>query len=460
MAEALPDNWGANFKTLVLHTAIFGTLLRDVPGVFSAEWFGEVEGVQLHAPQVRIAKVVEDFYKQEGVCPGPIVVEELLRSQSRFMSAAEYQTLQAEFGKLADVKMEAHEWVVKRVRKWVRLQAYAKAIYSMAGVIDKADKDENVEFDTQCEAMLEKARLVGAPEDQAIPLIATARDRIADWVANEDATRKIPTGLEMLDLALGGGVEKGEMFYFLAPPKGGKSTFLLNMAFAASRRRKKVLFCSFEMPRKAMTRRADRRLALASPEQLHEDPYRLLRAVAGYRASGAGEIYMWAGVASKNGVRDAEAAFLSLKKQGIDIELVVMDYLNFMIPAKMNENEMRHRLFAVSLEMSAFVRKYDVAGWSATLVNRAAVSKKIITKADIAEAFSVIAVANGVVAICAPKLLVANRLRSLYLAAVRESEDEKMVGLYRFNGEKMLVANTDEEWPEEDEEDTEGKKEG
>lgn len=439
--------WEEGFELAVLHSAAFGTLLRDVPGVFSAEWFGDLQGAQGRAPRVRLAKMIEEFYRQEQSIPGAVVMEELLRRSARSTPPLEYKLLQDEWARVAEQQVSSPQWVADQVRQWARLQAYTRAVYGAAEVIDNKDP----QFDVKVETLFEKARLVGSREEEPIGLLATSAERVKLWEKGVDRTNKIPTGLGPLDEALDGGVERGEQFYFLAPPKGGKSAFLMNVAINAARHRFNALLCSFEMPRSAMARRADRRLALATSAELYRAPELLTKAVAGYRASGSGEVYLWAGVAAKNGIRDAEACMLNLQKRGIPIDLVVMDYLNFMVPARAREEEMRHRLNAVSLEMSAFVRKYNVAGWSATLVNRAAVSKKVITKKDIAEAFSVVAVANGMVAICAPKVLVDNGMRSLYLAAVRESEDEKMVGLYRFDGAKMRVGATNEPWPEDEE---------
>jgi archaellum biogenesis ATPase FlaH len=450
-SEQLPKGWGDDFQQMLLHNAIFGTLLKDVPGLFSAEWFGEIEGLQARAPRVRLAKLVEDFYREYSMAPGPVVMEELLSGSARSLSPTEYKVLREEWDSIAGVSDPKARWVTDRVRRWTRHRAYSRAVYGMAEILDQADKNEALEFDVQCDTLVEKARLVGLSEQGAVPLLATAQERVAQWQRGDSRENKIPTGLRELDEALGGGVERGEAFYFLAPPKGGKSTFLMNVAWAGARRRHNVLLCSFEMAGKAMARRSDRRIALATKEQLHAEPERLSKAVSAYRAAGSGEVYLWSGVAAKNGVLDAEAQMLSLQKQGVRIDLVIMDYLVFMVPARGREDEMRHRLAAVSQEISNFARKWNVAVWCAALVNRAAVSKKIITKKDIAEAFQVVAIADGVVAICAPKILLDNGLRSLYLAAIRESEDERVVGLYRFDGARMRVAATDEPWPEDDE---------
>jgi hypothetical protein len=108
-----------------------------------------------------------------------------------------------------------------------------------------------------------------------------------------------------------------------------------------------------------------------------------------------------------------------------------------MTPAK-TESEKRHELTAISREMAELGKSLDVAVWSAALVNRKAVNKERIKKTDIGEAFEVIAVADGMVAICAPPELLQQGKRSLYLAALREEGDERDAGVYHLDLDRMV----------------------
>ena len=118
------------------------------------------------------------------------------------------------------------------------------------------------------------------------------------------------------------------------------------------------------------------------------------------------------------------------------MNVVVFDYLNIMSPAR-QERELRHQLPAISREMSAIAKELDVVVWSAALVNRKSVEKERIKKTDIAEAFEVVAVADGMIAICAPQELRQLGQRRLYLAALREEEDERDGGIYQLDLDRM-----------------------
>jgi hypothetical protein len=127
-----------------------------------------------------------------------------------------------------------------------------------------------------------------------------------------------------------------------------------------------------------------------------------------------------------------------LRSRGVDIRLVVFDYLNTMASAA-HEREKRHELVQVSRDMVRFAKTHDVVVWSAALVNRAATDKAIITKSDIAEAFEVIAVCDGIVALCGSKAMRAAGARALFLTALRHEGDDKMAGYYAVDFKTMRL---------------------
>lgn len=233
----------------------------------------------------------------------------------------------------------------------------------------------------------------------------------------------------------------GESFYFLAPPKGAKTSFQLAVALGASRHRHGVLFVSYEMRARRVLYRADRALTRATRRQLQENPTVLERTVQGYRAMGAGEVYVLESVPQQQGACEEAARWVdTLRKRGGQVSVVVLDYLNIMGSSR-TEREKRHELARISREIHALAVREGVVTWSAALVNRQAVDKKVIRKTDIAEAFEVIAVLDGAVAICADAEMRAARLRRLWGTAFREAEDERSCGTYEVDLERMMITS-------------------
>ena len=95
------------------------------------------------------------------------------------------------------------------------------------------------------------------------------------------------------------------------------------------------------------------------------------------------------------------------------------------------ERELRHELARTSREIAALTRRLDVVTWSAALVKREAVNKARVRKQDISESFEVVAVADGMTAICGTEEMREAGLGVLYQVAQREEEDEREAGTYR-----------------------------
>lgn len=437
-----PFVWTEGFQRQVLWCATRGDLLRRVPGAFAAKMFAPESGeAGPPSPRERLARLVEGFVSASSLTEslGVDTMDGLVEGQARTLSPAERDLLQQEWRAIRNTPPPPDPgFIESQVGYWARRAAVIQALMRAATLLSTPVGGPELD---QAQALLAGAWEVGhvGQGDLPVPVLATADARVKEWENPQDLTWPIPTGLAPLDSALRGGVRPGEVFYFLAPPKGAKTSFLTAITRGASRARCASLFCSFEMMLRPMLSRYDRGLARASREDLIQDPARLSRAVRGYGAAGAGEIWVWTGLPQqKDALFDVRRHIDALRQQGHPIDLVCLDYLNILGASRsLKEREKRHELASISREIAALAKSMGVAVWSAALVNRQAVNREVIRKTDIAEAFEVIAVADGIIAICAPPRLRQNRLRRLFAAALREDEDERWVGTYLFEAERM-----------------------
>jgi len=278
---------------------------------------------------------------------------------------------------------------------------------------------------------------LGTPQKEEEALVGGSQTRVESWRRGNERGDPVPTGFSALDRVLDGGPRRGEAFYFLAPPKGAKTSALVTVALGAVRRRFTALLVSYEMRARAILNRADRALTHSTKRELREDALRLERAVRGLRASGAGELYVFeTGPQQAGAIQEVSGRLEHLRRQGILVDVVLLDFLNIM-GASRQEREKRHELARISRDIAALAKEWDVVVWSAALVNRKAVDKPRIRKTDIAEAFEVIAVLDGAVAICGTEEMRKQRLRTLFVAALREEEDEREAGTYHVDLDRM-----------------------
>lgn len=93
----------------------------------------------------------------------------------------------------------------------------------------------------------------------AIDLTHNARDRVAkyrEYSKSGGALKGISTGFSMIDAATGG-MQPGQLFVFVGPPKAGKSTMMLLSAMFANMGFYKPLFIGFEMSNQEQAERHD-----------------------------------------------------------------------------------------------------------------------------------------------------------------------------------------------------------
>jgi len=429
--------WSERFQQLVLALAVQRDWPARIPGALSAEMFGGLGSAQLRPPRQRIAEQVVKYWEAHRTPPGTAAIDELVRRDAARVTAQERTLLLAEWEAVSAVPLpEDHGFAEQQIRDWAMYQRYSRALVQAAQMLEHPDRDYGVVRKYVEEELASHEPGTAAEVEQ---LVGGSADRIREWGSDDQGGQRIPTGLLGLDEALSGGPRIGESYYFLAPPKGAKTTFELTTALGAVRRRFGAFMVSYEMRAKRVLYRADRSLAKATKQELQDNPMLLDRAIRGLRAAGGGELYVWESTPQQsNACAEAARWIEKIRKRGGRVDVAVLDYLNIMGSSR-NEREKRHELARTSREISALAKNEGVVVWSAALVNRASVDKKFIRKTDIAEAFEVIAVLDGAIAICADAELRAARMRRLYAAALREEEDERSCGMYAVDLGRMTI---------------------
>jgi hypothetical protein len=294
-----PYDFTEGFQRKILALAIRSDLLVRCPGVFQARFFGPPKTL---SPRHRLARLIENFGKENrNQRPGNETTDELVRREALMLRPAEREAFEAEWQEVRNIEVPDPDYVMGRASEWARDVAFESALVQSAGILEATRKTGRQDF-TEAKKLLDQAFLVGAAEGRGG--IEYLEDHAGLWV--DDITRRqVPTGLAQLDAALDGGPQFGEVMYVLAPPKGAKSSFLLNIALNASRLRKGVAFFSYEMRKEPVVQRLDRKLTQSTKQDLRENPGLVTTALAGMRAAGAGDLWVQEFYSRKQGVEEA-----------------------------------------------------------------------------------------------------------------------------------------------------------
>jgi RecA/RadA recombinase len=437
---AAETGWGDDFARLVLACALRGELLTKLPGALQPGLFG---GGGAPSPRQRIATVVSEYWTKYGTRVPSVDLQEAVRQAAARLGAAERDALERELARvLATEAPRETGFITDQVREQAELRTMEQGILEAAAVLAAGPSAVGT-----AREILAKASAPLVPADARVRTISYLKDanvRLGKWRAGEEQGERISTGFSALDYAMRGGPTRREVHYFIAPPKGGKTAALLHVVAAASRRRYGVYVATYEMQAMRMALRMDRKFARSTSGELALDTKNLERALVGLGRSGAGEVVIDECLPQQpESVAAAARRVEQIRREGGRVDLVVLDYLNIM-GASREEREKRHELAKVSREIASLAKELDVLVWTAALVNRAAVNKQIIRKTDIAEVFEVVAVADGMVAICATRDMVRDGYRRFYVAAAREEADEVRAGTYRVDFSKMTFDPVDE----------------
>ena len=418
--------WTEGFQRTVIASAIRSGLLSRVGEAFQGLLFGPPT-----APRARIANVIASHWERFKTSPVNGEIDERLARER--MSENERVVLRGEWEHIQSVPVpDDPRYAEEQIRDWVARQAIIQTLLAAA---DRAETDD---LGALRQFIGEGIR---GPEEgetkREWSLLGDLDARMAMWRSGEEYGDPIPTGFPALDAALGGGPRRGEVHYFLAPPKGAKTTALTNVALAAVRRRFNVYFVTFEMRAHRILLRTDRSLTRSTRGELREEPERLERAARGLSAAGSGELWVWESAPQKAGACEEVVGRIEKleREQGIEIDLVVVDFINIM-GSSVREREKRHELPRIAREIAAMTRHLDVVTWTAALLKKELAYKTWIPKGDVFESSEVAAVADGMTAICGTKEMKEAGLCSLYITAMREEEDEKEAGTYRFDRDR------------------------
>lgn len=427
--------WSADFQRLVLAAALKGDLLDKLP--LDPALFGSDRERGPQSSAQRIAAALVDYHAKYGTRPSPEVFTQVIADAAASLGPEVRAVLVQEVADvLATSPPDDPRFVLDTVREQLERRAIDRGLVQAAALLAAGATAEQVR-----EAFAKASEPIDAGDGRlrSTAYIADSSARIEAWRRGDAYGEHISTGFPELDFVLGGGPTRREAHYFLAPPKGLKTAALLKVALSASRRRYGVYLATYEMQAMRMALRADRMLSRSSKDEIAGDLARLERALSGLKASGSGEIWIDECLPQRPGsVAAAARRVQEIRRRGGKVDVVVLDYLNIM-GASEREQEKRHELPRISRDIASLGKELDVLVWSAALVNRKGVGKKVVRKTDIAEAFEVIAVLDGATAICATDAMVRAGLRRFRQVAAREEADDVNAGDYAVDLARMII---------------------
>lgn len=411
---------------------------------------------------VDICRILFDYYDRYKVTPTlDVLVEEVANICDK--SKRKSQVLQDYVScieKMATVRLDDQDYIKDKIISFGKRQALVDAVYESANILEREPEAQYVKI----EKLVRDALLVGEnANDLGINIFENIEERFLSYANEDDVIERIPTGIEKLDMVLGGGLGRTEMGIVVAAPGRGKTTTLVSIGAAAVEAGYNVLHVSLENNEKQIARNYDVRLLQKNRGYIEDNVDRALVAMLNIQRYRKGQLRIKKYPTKTATVKTIRALLDKYKTvQQFVPDVVIIDY-GAILKSSMSFADKRNAIESNYEELRALADEYNVALWSAAQGNRGALSKKVVTMSDLAECFAIANIADVMACICQTmKEKVKGELR-LFLPKIRDSADTMLLsGRIQYDIKKIemfeIVTNADDHEDEEEEDDWENKK--
>lgn len=262
--------------------------------------------------------------------------------------------------------VEAREYFLNKVTEFAKTQALRSAYNKTLDIFNKKHHPDKW---TAIRDVLTEALLVDRHSDIGLDYFDTVESRYARMMASQEERDFFPTGFENIDLALEGGISRGEAAAFAGLSGSGKSLGLVKAGKVSLIRGMNVLYISLEISEDKTAERFDAMLTQVPIYKLYQG--RNPTQVRNILAEGVGD---WGKLIIKQfpagsaDVNTCRAFINQLHLQDIRPDMVIVDYVGEMrdIPG-MKTYESRQRLVR---DLRGMATELNVAVFTALQVNR------------------------------------------------------------------------------------------
>lgn len=288
------------------------------------------------------------------------------------------------------------EYIKDSLVKFGKRAALEHAILESVDEIEKG-----VEDFSGIEERISKAIRVGEDvSDVGVDYFAEASKRIEMYAKGIEGVQKIPTGMVGLDTILKGGLGRTELGVVIAPPNRGKSIMLTNIGVGAIMEGYNVIHYTLEMPESQVAKRYDSRMIQKDFSYMKENNDRVLTSLMNIQKFHKGKLIIKKYATNACNVNTLRSHITKLQMEsGFTPDLIIVDYGDLVSPRRTYADK-RFELESIYLDLRDLGQEFDCAVWTASQANRGALDKKVITMADLAEAFNKANIADFMVALC------------------------------------------------------------
>tara|TARA_R110000824_G_scaffold48582_1_gene137150 strand:+ start:4656 stop:6038 length:1383 start_codon:yes stop_codon:yes gene_type:complete len=312
-----------------------------------------------------IMQMVKEYYENYQTTPSFDALDQITRIE--VTSEMAQRNIFDMIKEIKKISYEDHLWVQEKSLKFCKQQELKKAIKKVNKILEKGDFES---YD-KCEEYIRDAIQVGENEDGAMDVFSKL-----DEALQEDFRHPIATGIPGIDNLLDGGLAKGEIGVFLAPTGVGKTTMLTKIANEAYNSGYNVLQIFFEDNPKIIQRKHITCWTKIPSKLQSEKKKEVLEKLDKSRTKG--RLILEKLPSDSITMNNIKNKIRKLVSEGNKFDMIVLDYIDCVIPSKSFENEWKGE-GAVMRQFETMCTEMDMVGWTAAQGNRSSISSEVVT---------------------------------------------------------------------------------
>ena len=398
---------------------------------------------------IDLCRIIFDYYEKYKTSPTmEVLVEEVTQMCNKTKSK---QKLKEDYLQtitdMSEMELYDIDYIKDKILSFGKRQALVDAVLESAEILEK-------EPDTQYHRIVKltkDALMVGEDvNDLGVDIYENIEKRFIGYLNDEDVIERIPTEMEILDQSLNGGLGRTEMGVVVAAPGIGKTTTLVSIGGGAVENGYNVLHVSLENNEKQILRNYDMRLLKKSIGYIKDNVDKSIAAMFNIKKFRKGKLRVKKYPTKTITVNTIRALLDQLKSvEGFIPDVLIIDY-GMLIRPSQKYSDKRNGIESVYEDIRALADDYNCTVWTAAQGNRAALSKKIVTMADLAECFAIANTADVMICLCQTKKEKARGDMRLFLAKVRDNADSLVLkGKILYETKRLefteIVEQTDED---------------
>ena len=314
-----------------------------------------------------IMQMTKEYYHKYEHAPSFSTLEQITKSE---VSSPMAQKMVLDMiTQVIDAPEDGYQYVQEKALKFCKQQELQKVMSKAQKIIDKGDFES---YD-HLEEMVREALQVGEVDTGTADVFFNL-----DEVLDDDFRHPIPIGITGIDNLLKGGLAKGEIGVILAPTGVGKTTVLSKIANNAFNLGYNVLQIFFEDNPKIIQRKHFTMWTKIAPDNLSVYKEDVLEKVRQIKENAPNRLILKKLPSDTLTMNQIKNQMRKMIAEGIKLDLVVVDYIDCIVPDKNLGDEWKSE-GSVMRGFESMCHELDIAGWTATQGNRSSISSEVVT---------------------------------------------------------------------------------